>query len=124
MKTKAIETARTLRKELTKSEIILRDKLRNRKFLGLKFRRQHPIEIEYDNQKRFYIADFYCHEKKIIIEIDGNIHNYQKEYDQERDDVMIISGYRILRLKKEEILNSFEKVKGDLTLTFSSELGE
>jgi len=93
--------------------------VRNREFNGFKFRRQHPIEFQYDDQKRFYIADFYCHEKKLIIEIDGLIHDYQHEYDQIREDVMILSGYRILRFKTEDILYDLERVKENLTLALS-----
>jgi len=104
MKIKAIEAARILRKRLTKSERKLWNLLRNREFFNFKFRRQHPIEFEDDDQKEFYIADFYCHKKKLIIEIDGSIHDYQKEYDQLREDIMILLEYRILRFKNEVIL--------------------
>lgn len=69
------ETARLLRKQSTKAEKILWNELRNRKFNNLKIRRQHPIEK--------YVVDFFCYEKKLIIEVDGEIHdNYnQIEYD-------------------------------------------
>ncbi len=65
-----------LRENQTKAEYIIWEILRNRKFLGLKFRRQHGIGE--------YIADFYCSEKKIVIEIDGDTHfkDDAVEYDK------------------------------------------
>ncbi len=59
--------ARELRKSLTEAERVLWSKLRNKKIEGLIFRRQHPIDI--------YIVDFYCHKYKMVIEVDGEIHN-------------------------------------------------
>ena len=59
-------TAHTLRSSMTEAEKVLWNELKSRKFQGLKFRRQHPIH--------WYIADFYCHEKRLVIEIDGGIH--------------------------------------------------
>jgi cyclase len=66
--------AKKLRNNPTKAESLLWDKLKQKQ-LGFKFRRQHPVYK--------YIADFYCHKLKLIIEIDGDYHNetYQKEYD-------------------------------------------
>jgi very-short-patch-repair endonuclease len=58
--------AHTLRRSMTKSGKMLWNELNSRKLKGLKFRRQHPIH--------WYIADFYCHEKRLVIEIDGGIH--------------------------------------------------
>lgn len=52
---------------MTEAEDILWKHLRNKKLNGLKFRRQHPLDI--------FIADFYCHEKKLVIELDGGIHD-------------------------------------------------
>ena len=72
---KIIEYAKALRKQMTPAEEIMWKELRNRNFSKFKFRRQHPIER--------FIADFYCPEKKLVIEIDGGIHSnsIQKEYD-------------------------------------------
>jgi very-short-patch-repair endonuclease len=58
--------ARTNRKGMTEAERILWFALRGRRLLGFKFRRQHPIDD--------FIADFYCHEKKLLIELDGGYH--------------------------------------------------
>jgi very-short-patch-repair endonuclease len=75
---KIFENARTLRKNTTDAERRLWEKLRNRKLRNLKFRRQHPIHK--------YVADFYCAEHKVVVELDGGIHQLkeQKIYDQER----------------------------------------
>ncbi|MEJ0106852.1 MAG: endonuclease domain-containing protein [Bacteroidota bacterium] len=75
---KLYEYSRELRQVSTEAEKLLWAELRNRKLNGLKFRRQHPIDK--------YIADFYCHEKKIVIEVDGVVHDKKenKEYDQAR----------------------------------------
>ena len=97
-----IEIARTLRKQQTQAESILWDRLKNRKFLNLKFRRQHVIQG--------FIADFYCHELKLIIEADGKIHDTQKEYDMNRDFIINKSGTTILRFNNNEIINNIQNV--------------
>jgi very-short-patch-repair endonuclease len=71
--------AKTLRQTETEAEKLLWQQLRSKKFNGLKFRRQHPIDK--------WIADFYCHEKKLIIELDGAVHNdveQKKKMKEER----------------------------------------
>jgi very-short-patch-repair endonuclease len=61
---------RDLRKRQTKAEEIFWQAVRNRKFLGNKFLRQHPIFYDLKGKESFFIADFYCHEKKLIVELD------------------------------------------------------
>jgi very-short-patch-repair endonuclease len=98
--------ARELRKNMTDSEVLLWEKLRNRRFSGLKFLRQHPIVFKADYKGlNYFIADFYCHEKKTVIELDGPIHETTIEYDQFRDDELQRLGINILRLKNEELEN-------------------
>jgi very-short-patch-repair endonuclease len=96
--------ARQLRKRLTEPEKLLWAKLRAGKLNGLKFRRQHPIFN--------YIADFYCHSEKIIIEIDGPLHEleWQEEYDVKRDKIIGSLGIKILRFKNEEVLTDIDLV--------------
>ena len=98
------ENAKGLRRSMTEAEKILWKHLRNSKLHGLKFRRQHPVDI--------FIADFYCHQKKLIIELDGNIHDIleQKEYDEGRTFKLEEKGFKILRFKNEEIINDLENV--------------
>ncbi|MBR8534091.1 endonuclease domain-containing protein [Carboxylicivirga sediminis] len=88
--------AKDIRTRMTPSEKILWSELRNKKLDGLKFRRQHPIE--------YYIADFYCHEKKLVIEIDGEIHLYQKQYDIGRTAELERFGIQVIRFKNEDVL--------------------
>jgi very-short-patch-repair endonuclease len=77
--------SRGLRKKQTETENILWKRLKNRTFLNKKFLRQHPIIFQIENIERFFIADFYCNEDKLVIELDGEIHSQQTEYDQYRD---------------------------------------
>jgi len=71
-----LENARKLRKNMTDSEELLWNKLKGKQICGLRFRRQHPIDI--------FIADFYCHEVRLVVEIDGENHRHQEEYDDGR----------------------------------------
>ncbi|MFK5854987.1 MAG: DUF559 domain-containing protein, partial [Bacteroidota bacterium] len=69
------EKARFLRNNMTDSKLKLWEVLKGKRILGLRFRSQHPIDI--------FIADFYCHPVKLVVEVDGGIHKSsdQKEYD-------------------------------------------
>jgi very-short-patch-repair endonuclease len=98
------EIARSLRKNLTEPEKLLWERLRNRKLDGHKFMRQHPL-FYFTLHKRTYlfIADFYCAEKKLVVELDGKIHDYTKEYDTNRDYVLSERGLTVLRIKNEEL---------------------
>jgi len=58
----------------------------------------------------YYIPDFYCREAKLVIEADGPIHLFKKEYDKNRDEVLAGLGLRILRFTNDEILNNSEEV--------------
>jgi very-short-patch-repair endonuclease len=97
--------ARELRKNQTETEKILWDRLINRKFLNKKFLRQHPIVFKIEDTERFFIADFFCDEDKLIIEVDGEIHCKQKQYDQYRDLIVHKLGLRVLRITN-KIINS------------------
>lgn len=98
------ESARQLRKEMTPAEEILWKHLRDRQFQGLKFRRQHPMGR--------FIADFCCAEHRLIIELDGDIHHGQQEYDKVRTEMMQNYGYRVLRFTNDEVFQHIEKVLG------------
>jgi len=100
------ELCRELRKNQTEAETILWEKLRNRKLNGLKFLRQHPIVYDrFTSNVKFFIADFYCAEKEIIIELDGEIHDLQKEYDENRDLIINHKGIKVVRFKNQEVEN-------------------
>jgi very-short-patch-repair endonuclease len=107
---KATETCRELRKRSTPSEENLWTALRNRKFLGKKFLRQHPLFFEYINTPSFFITDFYCSEHKLAIEIDGKSHEYQKDYDELRTHIINALGINVIRFKNEEIDNDLTDV--------------
>jgi very-short-patch-repair endonuclease len=89
---------------MTSAEEILWEHLRNKKLNGLKFRRQHPIDM--------FIADFYCHEKKLIIELDGSIHDIpeRREYDDGRSFLLEDKGFKILRFRNEDVINDVKDV--------------
>ncbi|MCB1579577.1 MAG: endonuclease domain-containing protein, partial [Alphaproteobacteria bacterium] len=74
--TNTVKTARTLRKNQTDAEKLLWSKLRNRQFENLKFRRQHPVPP--------YVADFYCEDLKLIVEIDGGQHTPEKDRERQK----------------------------------------
>lgn len=100
------KNARVLRDNMTESEIILWENvLSKKKMLGYKFRKQHPFNI--------YILDFYCHELKLCIEVDGNIHDNksQKEYDGIRTDYIENNGIMEIRFTNYEIKNNLEEVR-------------
>ncbi|HLP73999.1 MAG TPA: DUF559 domain-containing protein [Bacteroidales bacterium] len=97
------KSARELRRNQTDSEALLWEHLRGRK-LGHKFLRQHPIVYKGDlTGLNYFIADFYCHETKTVVELDGEIHEHQFEYDQFRDEEMKLKGLNVLRIKNEEL---------------------
>ena len=79
------DLARELRKNQTHSEKTLWEHLRKKRLQGYRFVRQKPfIYKEKNHQKYFFIADFYCAEKKLVIKLDGKVHNYQQYYDYQR----------------------------------------
>ena len=98
-----VELARRLRREQTPAEEILWQLLRNRRFLGLKFRRQHQIGL--------FITDFYCHEAKLVVELDGGVHCGQEagKKDRWRDEDLESLGFKVLRIPNERILEDPEK---------------
>ncbi len=93
---------RDLRKNLTRAEHVLWQELRNRKLLGTKWKRQDTIGQ--------FIADFLCKEHKLIVEVDGGVHETQQEYDQLRTDIINVYGYRVIRFKNEEVLEELSNV--------------
>ncbi len=99
-KARAVE----LRKNMTDAEKYLWRHLRNRKMKGLKFRRQHPADI--------FILDFYCHERKLAIEIDGGIHNSesQKEWDENRTFELNRFDIKVIRFTNEEVWDNMRAV--------------
>ena len=93
--------ARALRANQTEAEALLWARLRNRRLLGPKFKRQVPI--------RNYIADFLCAQHRLIIEVDGSQHA-ENEYDQRRDRELARRGFTVLRFWNNDILNHRSRV--------------
>jgi very-short-patch-repair endonuclease len=77
-------------------------RLRDRRFMGLKFRRQVPLER--------YIADFVCRELKLIVELDGGQHMERADYDQRRSQWLAQQGYTVLRFWNNQVLQEMEAV--------------
>ena len=104
------QIVRQSRKNRTVSEKTLWDRLRNRQLCGKKFVRQYPVIFNYFGKQRFLIADFYCHQAKLVIEIDGSIHQRRKEYDRNREKVIAALKIKVLRFTNKEILENILEV--------------
>jgi len=98
------EKAKWLRENMTATEKALWDELKGNKLLKLRFKPQHPIDV--------YIADFYCHKLKLVIEIDGGVHKEksQKEYDIGRTVELADLGIKVIRYQNEEVQSSLGEV--------------
>ena len=107
------ELAKELRGRMTVAEAILWDFLKINEW-HLKFRRQHPIAI--------YVADFYCHKLKLVIELDGGYHENMgvKIYDVAREKDMSELGIKVLRFKNEEVINHIKNVLANINDTITS----
>src|SRR5438093_11555678 len=97
-----IKRARRLRRESTPSEKLLWPRLRDRRFDGLKLRRQQPVGP--------FIVDLFCAESRVIVELDGESHVGKEAYDEAREQWLTAHGYKVLRIWDTEILGNLEKV--------------
>jgi very-short-patch-repair endonuclease len=99
-----VALARQLRRKQTPAEQILWECLRDRRLAGLKFRRQHPIDK--------FIADFYCHEARLVVEVDGAVHREknQAERDALRTEVLRQFGLSVVRVTNTEVETALRKV--------------
>ena len=99
---------RLLRSQMTPAETRLWLRLRAKEFLGLKFRRQHGIGP--------YIVDFYCPERSIVIEVDGDVHasEGQRLKDRAREEALRNLGLQIFRYTNDEVLTNLEGVLENL----------
>ena len=100
-KSDIFEKAKSLRANMTIAEKILWEHI-NKNKLGYRFKPQHPIDI--------FIVDFYCHRIGLVIEVDGEIHLSQQEYDTGRTAELEKYGLRIVRFTNNEVINETEKV--------------
>ena len=103
--------ARQLRLEQTPAEALLWQYLRNRQLDGFKFRRQHPIDR--------FVVDFCCPERRLIIEVDGAVHQDQGAYDENRTAALQALGYRVVRYTNDQveldIMNVLDSLRHHLT---------
>ena len=102
LREKLIASARGMRQSPTHAEGLLWKRLRKKRLGGFRFRSQHIIHS--------FIVDFYCPQAKLVIEIDGSVHDNQQEYDQEREKILEIFGYQIVRFKNAQIKTELESV--------------
>ena len=99
---RTIENARRLRREQTPIEARLWRMLRSGQLASYKFRRQHPIGR--------YVADFGCEEARLVIEVDGDSHGEQQEYDEARTLHLRSLGYAVLRVTNRDVLGNMDGV--------------
>ena len=102
------ENARFLRKVQTGAEAALWQRIRSKKLNGFKFRRQHPVD--------YYIVDFYCHECRLVTEVDGRIHeqNDNPDYDKNRTEDLMALGLMVIRFTNEEVLQNIDLVLSEI----------
>lgn len=106
----AVLTARELRKNMTISEAALWEQLRNRRLEGLKFCRQHPIKVDLNGREVFVVADFFCHARSLIIEVDGSIHHGREQQDDARTTALRALGLQVLRFTNAQVLHDLDYV--------------
>lgn len=115
-----LKRARELRAQQTPAEKLFWELVRDRRFMGLKFRRQH--------QYGDYVLDFYCDACKLVVELDGEIHEDTKRHDHKRDAYLTSCGLHVLRFKNSELFEStqevFDKIARAVPLSPSSPEGE
>jgi very-short-patch-repair endonuclease len=99
-----LRAAAILRRNLTVAELLLWKKLSDRKIFKTKFRKQHPVFI--------FIVDFYCHEFKLVIEVDGEVHNDKEstEYDLGRTAELNRFGIKVIRFTNDDVIFNVESV--------------
>ncbi|MBI3742955.1 MAG: endonuclease domain-containing protein [Chloroflexi bacterium] len=98
------ERAQALRHEMTPAESVLWEQLRKNRLDGLHFRRQQVIEG--------FIVDFYCDTAALAVELDGEVHGNQQDYDRERDAVLNGKGIKVLRFANAQVTVDLEFVLG------------
>jgi very-short-patch-repair endonuclease len=106
--------AKSLRAQMTEAEKHLWEELKKESLTKYRFRRQHPIQN--------FIVDFYSHNLKLIIEVDGEYHNtpQQIKQDQEKTDVLEFNGLNVLRFTNKEVLNDTTRVLEEINRRIKS----
>ncbi len=109
-----LQRARELRQQQTPAEKLLWECLRDRRLYNAKFRRQHNLGQ--------FIADFYCHAARLVIELDGKIHQQQQHRDSDRDQWMQANGFTVLRFRNQEVFSNTEAVLETISQVLPSPL--
>ncbi|MCA9305853.1 MAG: DUF559 domain-containing protein [Phycisphaerales bacterium] len=102
----SVDRARSLRAQMARPEAVLWNHLRAKRLAGLRFRRQHPMGP--------FIADFYCHQASMVVEVDGAAHagSESRQHDASRDAWMRDRGVEVLRVPAAEVSRDVQKVLG------------
>ena len=116
-------TCRTLRGRETPAEGALWEVLRYRQFHGLKFYRQYPLFVDWCGTETFFVADFCCFERRLVIEVDGRIHNYRADHDELRTHIINQLGMRVVRLRNEDIAGNLPDVLRTIAAALSEAPG-
>ena len=110
------QRARELRRPMTRAKGKLWQRLRRRQLSGHYFRRQHPIGN--------FIADFYCAKARLVVEVDGDVHIMQEEYDDVRTERLEERGYRVIRFTNDEVFRQFDVVLESILTACEERLSE
>ena len=94
--------AREMRQQPTEPERRLWQHLRRKQLGGFRFRRQQPLGA--------YIVDFYCHDSRLVVEVDGDSHAFQEEYDAERTAWLEEQGNQVIRFWNVEVMQNLDGV--------------
>ena len=109
---------RELRKNSTNAEELIWQAVHNKKFEEMKFLRQHPFFHDVTGKETFFVADFYCHEEKLIIELDGKYHKYRLKEDEKRTEILNYLGVRVIRFTNEDVIKDLNNVLKKVKSTF------
>ena len=104
------ESIRSLRRRSTEAEQVFWSAVKSRRFHGLRFRRQHPVRMEQNGRNWCFIVDFYCAECNLVIELDGPIHERQRDYGEARDNAIGLLGLRVVRIDNASVMADLESV--------------
>ena len=105
---------RELRKRQTPAERAVWHMLRNRRCLGLKFNRQHPVFHDLEGRETFLVADFYCHALRLVIELDGGIHDASPGQDRNRDTILQNLGLTVLHYPNDIAIHAPFRILEDI----------
>lgn len=106
----AKKVCRELRTNSTEAEKLFWAEVRNNKFDNKKNYRQYPFYYDITGRESFFVADFYCHKERLIIELDGKVHQYRLIDDNKRTEILNLLGLKVIRFNNDEIVNKLDQV--------------